>query len=204
MRYFLLLVLIAVLSLFSTLARTQELPPGTIKWFDTYKEIRVGNVGAVIWAYWYGVDNFNTYVRRRVIDVNAVTAESKAKAIAWVQGKGPTVVNDPTDPAIWNSPTTLAARNAMDAAIAIELAAGTYPKPDFTAPGTEIYRTPLAGTFTVYSVTGGKLSGVVAGVKALPNELCDCVANSVLSGTSRFCTTPSIQSTRVTYCVKGK
>lgn len=200
MRY---LIAIALLVL-SGCVKSQELPPGVIKWYDTYKEIRVGHEGQVIWAYWFGVDNFQTYVKRRVIDVNAVTAESKAKAIAWVQGRGPTVVNEPTDPAVWNSPTTLAARNAMDAAIAVELAAGTYPKPDFTPPNTEIFRTPLTGTFTVYSVNAGKLSGVVAGVKALPNELCDCVVNSVFSGTSRFCTTPSIQSTRVTYCVKAK
>ena len=204
MRYFLLLVLIAVLSLFSSFARTQELPAGTIKWYDTYKEIRVGNEGMVIWAYWFGVDNFTTYVKRRVIDVNAVTAESKAKAIAWSQGKGPTVVNDPADVAIWNSPTTLAARTAMDKAIAAEVAAGTIPKPDFTAPGPDVYKTPPAGAFTVFSATGGKLTGIVSGIKALPNEICDCVANSVFSGTSRYCTTPSIQSTRVTYCVKGK
>jgi hypothetical protein len=196
--------LTAILSLFTPLARTQELPTGVIKWYDGYKDIRVGNEGQVIWAYWFGVDNWTTYVKKRVIDVNAVTAESKAKAVAWVQGKGPTIANEPADPAIWNSPFTLAARTAMDAAIAAEVAAGTIPKPDFRASGPDVYRTPPTGTFTVYSVANGKLSGLISGVKALPNELCDCVANSVMSGTSRFCTTPSIQSSRVTYCVKGK
>lgn len=200
MRY----VLAILLFVLGSSAQSQGLPAGVIKWYDSYKDIRVGNEGQIIWAYWFGVDNFQTYVKRRVIDVNAVTAESKAKAIAWIQGKGPTIVNDPADPAIWNSPTTLAARTAMDKAIAAEVAAGTIPRPDFTAPTPDVYKTPPTGTFTVYTATGGKLSGIVNGVKALPNEICDCVANSVLSGTSRFCTTPSIQSSRVTYCVKGK
>jgi len=200
-RYVLLFVLALVIA---TCARAQGLPAGVIKWYDSYKDIRVGNEGQVIWAYWFGVDNWTTYVRRRVIDVNAVTAESKAKTIAWIQGRGPTVVNEPTDTAIWNSPSTLAARNAMDAAIAAEVAAGTIPRPDFSAPMPDVYRTPPTGTFTVYSTANGKLSSIISGVKALPNELCDCVANMVLSGTSRFCTAQSIQSSRVTYCVKGK
>jgi hypothetical protein len=200
-RYLLVLVLALVIAL---CARAQGLPAGVIKWYDGYKDIRVGNEGPVIWAYWFGVDNWTTYVKKRVIDVNAVTAESKAKAVAWIQGKGPTIVNEPADPAIWNSPSTLAARTAMDAAIAAEVAAGTIPKPDFSAPAPDVYKTPPTGTFTVYSVANGKLSGLISGVKALPNELCDCVANSVMSGTSRFCTTSSIQSSRVTYCVKGK
>ena len=204
MRYVLLWVLTAILSLFTPLARTQGLPAGVIKWYDGYKDLRVGNEGMIVWVYWFGVDNFTTYVKRRVIDVNAVPAEAKAKAIAWVQGKGPSPVNDPFDIAIWSNPNTLAARTAMDKAIAAEVAAGTIPKPDFSAPAPDVYRTPLTGTFTVYSVVNGKLSGLVSGVKALPNELCDCVANSVMSGTSRFCTTSSIQSSRVTYCVKGK
>lgn len=200
MRY---LIAIALLVL-SGCVKSQELPPGVIKWYDSYKDMRVGNEGMIIWVYWFGVDNFTTYVKRRVIDVNAVPAESKAKAIAWIQGKGPSPANDPFDVAIWNNPNTMAARTAMDKAIAAEIAAGTIPRPDFTAPVPEVFRTPLTGTFTVYSVAGGKLSGIINGVKALPNEICDCVANSVFSGTSRFCTTPSIQSTRVTYCVKAK
>lgn len=71
-----------------------------------------------------------------------------------------------------------------------------------TGTPVEVWKTPPAGTFTVYLLNGTKLGSAVPGVKALPNEVCSTTC--ALSGTSKFCSTPSIGPNRITYCVKAK
>lgn len=69
-------------------------------------------------------------------------------------------------------------------------------------PSAERWRTPLVGSFTVYSTTNGRLAGVVSGTKATPDVECFCALNSVMSGTSRYCPISQSSPSQVTYCVK--
>jgi hypothetical protein len=71
--------------------------------------------------------------------------------------------------------------------------------PTLTVP-TTVYRTPAAGTFTLYTVSAGKLSGIVSGRKATANALCNCNAAKVVSGTSTYCTLDAGPATEATLC----
>ena len=65
-----------------------------------------------------------------------------------------------------------------------------------------VYRTPASGTLTVYSASGGRLTGLVAGVKAAANSLCDCAATKAVSGASTYCAWAGSAPSQVTLCLK--
>jgi hypothetical protein len=71
--------------------------------------------------------------------------------------------------------------------------------PTLTVP-TTVYRTPAAGTFTLYTVSAGKLSGIVSGRKATANALCNCNAAKVVSGTSTYCALDAGPAAEATLC----
>ena len=67
-------------------------------------------------------------------------------------------------------------------------------------PPTGQWRTPAAGTGTIYTTAAGKLAGLVAGRKAPPNALCDCTAAKVAVGTSSYCALTGGPASEVTLC----
>jgi hypothetical protein len=66
----------------------------------------------------------------------------------------------------------------------------------------DVWRTPASGTFTLYTVKNGALSGIIAGRKATANATCDCAAGKATSGTSTYCALPGAPATEVTLCKK--
>jgi hypothetical protein len=62
---------------------------------------------------------------------------------------------------------------------------GAEPVPPGAQP--EVWRTPAAGTFALYTVVAGKLAAKVAGRIATANALGDCTRTKVMSGSSVYC-----------------
>lgn len=79
---------------------------------------------------------------------------------------------------------------------------GTCTPPTPISPQAETWRTPPSGTFTLYIVKNGALSGIIAGRKATPSALCDCVAGKATSGTSTYCALSGAAPSEVTLCKK--
>ena len=70
------------------------------------------------------------------------------------------------------------------------------------APIAGVWTTPAAGTFTLYTAAGGRLTGIVAGRQATPGAACDCTT-PVLSGSSTYCALANAAATEVTLCRKA-
>ena len=77
---------------------------------------------------------------------------------------------------------------------------GVEPVPPEPIAG--VWTTPAAGTFTLYTAAGGKLTGIVAGRKAPAGVTCDCTT-PVLSGSSTYCALANAAASEVTLCRKA-
>lgn len=75
---------------------------------------------------------------------------------------------------------------------------------DPVPPGqvADVWRTPASGTFTIYTVAGGKLAAVVPGKKAAANATCNCTIK-VVSGSSTYCPIAAAPPTEFTLCRKA-
>ena len=79
---------------------------------------------------------------------------------------------------------------------------GTCTPPTPIPVPVDTWRTPSSGTFTLYTVKNGALSGIIAGRKATANAACDCAAGKATSGTSTYCSLSGGPATEVTLCKK--
>ena len=79
---------------------------------------------------------------------------------------------------------------------------GTCTPPTPIPAPVETWRTPAAGTFTLYTLRNGALGGIIAGRKATANAACDCAAGKATSGTSTYCSLSGGPPTEVTLCKK--
>jgi len=79
---------------------------------------------------------------------------------------------------------------------------GTCTPPTPISPQVETWRTPSSGTFTLYTVKNGSLSGIIAARKATANALCDCSAGKATSGSSTYCALSGAAPAEVTLCKK--
>lgn len=80
------------------------------------------------------------------------------------------------------------------------------PAPPASAPpaGPSTWRTPAAGTFTLYTAAGGKLLATVPGRKAPANTLCNCTANKVVGLSATYCAIDGGAAAEVTLCREVK
>lgn len=81
------------------------------------------------------------------------------------------------------------------------LVANCRPPTPVVTP-VDVWRTPASGTFTLYGLKNGALSGIIAGRKATANAVCDCAAGKATSGTSTYCSLSGGPATEVTLCKK--
>lgn len=80
---------------------------------------------------------------------------------------------------------------------------GTCTPPTPISPPVETWRTPAAGTFTIYTLKNGALGGIIAGRKATANAACDCASGKATSGTSTYCSLSGGPAAEVTLCKKA-
>jgi hypothetical protein len=69
-------------------------------------------------------------------------------------------------------------------------------------PAAEIWRTPSAGSGTIFTTSAGRLTGLVGNRKAPPNALADCALARVSVGTKTYCSLAGGVATEVTEVVK--
>lgn len=77
---------------------------------------------------------------------------------------------------------------------------GTAPVQPGVLP--DVYKTPAAGTYTLYTVANGKLASIIAGRKATANATCNSSVPAVMSGTSIYLPLAGGPLTEYTLCKK--
>lgn len=82
----------------------------------------------------------------------------------------------------------------------------TPPTPPASAPpaGPSTWRTPMTGTFTLYTTANGALGATVPLRKATANALCNCNTNKVVRLTTTYCALDVGAAAEVTLCREVK